>query len=107
MEIISELETGPREIYCGAIVLLEAEGLQISIPIRTGILDAEGLQLRSGGGIVLDSEPEMERLETVRSAGLRSSLNDRGRSFRAAIERKKASRQGRCALGFGGESRSR
>lgn len=68
VEIIDELEAEPRGIYCGAIVLLEAEGLRASIPIRTGVLDEAGLELRSGGGIVADSDPEAERLETLAKA---------------------------------------
>lgn len=72
VEIIDELEEGPREIYCGAIVLLAPGGVKVSIPIRTAIVDARGLRLRSGGGIVADSDPEAERLETV----------DKARAFR-------------------------
>ena len=68
VELIDEIEAEPRGIYCGAIVLLESTGLRMSIPIRTGLLDAEGLELRSGGGIVIDSEPEAERLETLAKA---------------------------------------
>jgi anthranilate/para-aminobenzoate synthase component I len=40
------------------------DGLRCSIPIRTGELDADGLTVQSGGGIVIDSDPEAERLET-------------------------------------------
>jgi para-aminobenzoate synthetase component 1 len=68
IELIDEIEAEPRGIYCGAIVLLESTGLRMSIPIRTGVLDARGLDLRSGGGIVFDSEPEAERLETLAKA---------------------------------------
>lgn len=68
IEIIDELEQEARGVYCGAIVLLEASGLRMSIPIRTGVLDAGGLELRSGGGIVIDSEPEDERRETLAKA---------------------------------------
>ena len=65
MEIIDGLEQGRREIYCGALVVLHPDGLDMSIPIRTGMLDKDGLWLRSGGGIVADSDPERERLETI------------------------------------------
>jgi para-aminobenzoate synthetase component 1 len=68
IEIIDEIEGEPRGIYCGAIVLLESTGLRASIPIRTGVLDPGGLELRSGGGIVIDSDPEAERLETLAKA---------------------------------------
>lgn len=68
VEIIDELEHEPRGIYCGAILVLEPAGLRMSIPIRTGTLDEQGLSLRSGGGIVVDSDPESERLETIAKA---------------------------------------
>jgi anthranilate/para-aminobenzoate synthase component I len=64
LEIIESLEDAPRGIYCGAIVLLEPTGMRMSIPIRTGLLDREGLHLHAGGGIVADSDPEAEREET-------------------------------------------
>lgn len=64
-ELIETLEDHVRGVYCGAVVLLEPDGLRMSIPIRTGELSAEGLQLCAGGGIVIDSEPEAERCETL------------------------------------------
>lgn len=65
VEIIDEIEQHPRGIYCGALVLLEPAGLRMSIPIRTGVLDRYGLTLCAGGGIVIDSDPEQERQETI------------------------------------------
>ena len=65
MAIIDTLEARPRGIYCGAIGVLTPSGLRLSIPIRTGVLDRAGLALQSGGGIVADSDPEAERLETL------------------------------------------
>jgi len=65
IEIIEAIEGEPRGIYCGAIVVLEPGGLRMSIPIRTGWVDEHGLSLHAGGGIVLDSDPEAERLETI------------------------------------------
>ena len=64
LEIIESLEDAPRGIYCGAIVLLEPGGVRMSIPIRTGVLDRDGLHLHAGGGITIDSDPEAEREET-------------------------------------------
>jgi anthranilate/para-aminobenzoate synthase component I len=63
-EIIDALEQRPRGLYCGAIVVLAPDGLRCSIPIRAGELDADGLTVQSGGGIVIDSDPEAERLES-------------------------------------------
>lgn len=59
-ELIEGLEERPRGLYCGAIVALTPEGLRCSIPIRTGIVDAGGLAVQSGGAIVIDSEAEAE-----------------------------------------------
>ncbi|MDC0719317.1 chorismate-binding protein [Nannocystis bainbridge] len=63
VEHIERLEQRVRGIYCGAIVALTPDGLRCSIPIRTGVADAAGLWLQSGGGIVIDSDPEAERRE--------------------------------------------
>jgi hypothetical protein len=65
VEIIEALEQAPRGIYCGAIVLLAPEGLRMSIPIRTAMADVRGLHLHAGGGIVIDSDPEAERAESI------------------------------------------
>jgi para-aminobenzoate synthetase component I len=65
IEIIDALEDDARGIYCGALVLLEPTGLRMSIAIRTATVDASGLVLPAGGGIVADSDPESERLETI------------------------------------------
>jgi anthranilate/para-aminobenzoate synthase component I len=65
VELITEIEGVAREIYCGSLFVLEPNGLRMSVAIRTGILDDCGLKIRSGGGIVIDSDPELERLETL------------------------------------------
>ena len=64
VQIIDELEQRPRGLYCGAIVVLAPDEIRCSIPIRTGELDDAGLTVQSGGGVVIDSEPEAERLES-------------------------------------------
>ncbi len=65
LEIIERLETEPRGLYCGALLLATPDELVVSIAIRTGRVDAQGLRVHGGGGIVIDSEPEAERLETL------------------------------------------
>lgn len=64
VQLIDDIEGEPRGIYCGAIAVLAPDGVRMSIPIRTGLIGVEGLSLRSGGGIVIDSDPESERVET-------------------------------------------
>ena len=65
IQLIDELEGEPRELYCGSLFVLEPRGLRFHIAIRTAIVDDAGLSVRGGGGIVMDSDPEAERLETV------------------------------------------
>jgi len=64
VQIIDELEQRSRGLYCGAIVVLAPTEIRCSIPIRTGELDDAGLTVQSGGGVVIDSDPEAERLES-------------------------------------------
>ncbi len=62
MELIAELETEPRGIYCGAIgyVLANGDGKAI-VPIRTLECHADGhVRLGVGSGIVYDSDPSAE-----------------------------------------------
>ncbi len=62
LEIISELESGPRGIYCGALGWIDADGdIELNLPIRTGLVRPDGsVRLHTGGGIVADSEWERE-----------------------------------------------
>jgi para-aminobenzoate synthetase component 1 len=69
MEVIDELEGEERGIYSGSIGYLSLDGgMDFNIVIRT-ILCVEGkAQLRVGGGIVADSDPESEYRETLDKA---------------------------------------
>ncbi len=56
--IIRELESGPREIYCGAIGIIRPGGdATFNVAIRTAwtTTDGELLHLNAGGGITADS----------------------------------------------------
>ena len=57
MRYIRELETSPRGIYCGAIGVIEPGGdFTFNLPIRTAVVDAEGLvEYGVGAGITWDS----------------------------------------------------
>jgi len=60
VEIISELESGPRSVYTGCIGYLGAGRADFNIAIRT-IAHVEGTyHIHAGGGIVADSVPERE-----------------------------------------------
>ncbi|MCP4686905.1 MAG: anthranilate synthase component I family protein, partial [Desulfobacterales bacterium] len=69
MEIISELETEPRGPYGGAVGYISFDGnMDLAITIRTALMEAGRLTVRAGAGIVADSDPESERVETVNKA---------------------------------------
>jgi anthranilate synthase component 1 len=70
MEIIAEHELSPRGPYGGAVGYVGFGGnMDLAITIRTAILRAGRLTVRAGAGIVADSQPESERIETVNKAG--------------------------------------
>jgi anthranilate synthase component 1 len=69
MEIIAELESEPRGPYGGAVGYISFNGnMDLAITIRTASVENEKLTVRAGAGIVADSDPERERIETVNKA---------------------------------------
>ncbi|WP_319408115.1 anthranilate synthase component I family protein [uncultured Desulfosarcina sp.] len=69
MEIIGELEQSPRGPYGGAVGYVSFNGnMDLAITIRTACIENGMLTVRAGAGIVADSDPETERLETVNKA---------------------------------------
>ncbi len=69
MEIIDELEQGPRGPYGGAVGYVSFSGnMDLAITIRTACVEEGRLTVRAGAGIVADSDPEKERQETVNKA---------------------------------------
>jgi para-aminobenzoate synthetase component I len=78
MEIIAELEPTRRGVYCGAIGYISAGGaMDTSIVIRTFVARGGELYFQAGGGIVADSDPELEYRETLDKArGLIETLHD-------------------------------
>ena len=69
MEIISELEEEPRGPYGGAVGYVSFNGnMDMAITIRTACVENGRLTVRAGAGIVADSDPERERMETVNKA---------------------------------------
>jgi para-aminobenzoate synthetase component 1 len=70
MEIIAELEPTRRGVYCGSIGYLSASGaMDTSIVIRTFVAAGGELYFQAGGGIVADSDPELEYRETLDKVG--------------------------------------
>ena len=84
MEIIAELEPTQRAVYCGSIGYVSATGaMDTSIVIRTYLVRDGRVYFQAGGGIVADSDPELEYGETVDKARglietLVESLGSRG-----------------------------
>ena len=80
MEIIAELEGEPRGPYCGALGWMSREGdMDLNVMIRTAALRREAggwsASIRSGGGIVADSEPQAEYEETLaKASALKAAL---------------------------------
>jgi anthranilate synthase component 1 len=69
MEIIAELESEPRGPYGGAIGYISFTGnMDLAITIRTACIQDGVLTVRAGAGIVADSDPELERQETINKA---------------------------------------
>lgn len=66
MEIIDELESTRRGIYCGSLMYLDVRGqMDSSIAIRTMIAKSGTIHCWGGGGIVRDSEWLCEYEESV------------------------------------------
>ncbi|HBZ30754.1 MAG TPA: anthranilate synthase component I [Nitrosomonas nitrosa] len=69
MEIIDELEISKRGIYAGAVGYLGFNGdMDLAIAIRTGIIKDGKLHVQAGAGIVADSVPQSEWVETQNKA---------------------------------------
>jgi len=72
MEIIDEIEPVRRGVYTGSIGYLGFDGsVNLNIGIRTAVIKDGACHFHVGGGIVADSDPEMEYQETL----------DKGRAF--------------------------
>ena len=76
MEIIDELEKSKRKMYAGSIGYFSAnQTFDTCIALRTALIKNNKFYIQSGAGIVADSVPEKEYLETVNKAkALVSSL---------------------------------
>ncbi len=69
MEIIDELEPHRRGIYAGAVGYFGADGdMDVCIALRTAVVKDGRINVQAGAGVVLDSDPEAERVETVNKA---------------------------------------
>ncbi|MFD1211873.1 aminodeoxychorismate synthase component I, partial [Arthrobacter sp. GCM10027362] len=76
MDILDELESGPRGVYSGAIGYFSPNGAaDLSVVIRTLVVDGDRLSLGVGGAITADSVPEDEWDEVrAKAFGVLSAL---------------------------------
>ena len=83
MEIIDELEPTKRGVYAGAVMYADfSNNLDSCIAIRTLVVRGNKGYIQAGGGIVADSVPENEYLETVnKSRALIRAINLAQRGF--------------------------
>ncbi len=69
MEIIDGLEPTARSVYTGAIGRIGFDGsMDLNIAIRTIVVKDGTAYFQAGGGVVADSDPEMEYRETLHKA---------------------------------------
>lgn len=69
MEIIDELEPTKRSIYTGSIGYVSFDGqMNLNIVIRTFLATGGKVCFQVGGGVVFDSKPEEEYIETLDKA---------------------------------------
>jgi anthranilate synthase component 1 len=69
MQIIGELERGPRGPYAGAVGYVGYDGsLDTCITIRTLVVRGDTVSVQAGAGIVADSDPASEYQESVNKA---------------------------------------
>lgn len=69
MQIIEDLEPGPRGPYAGAVGYLSYDGaLDTCIAIRTLVMHGQTVSVQAGAGVVADSTPEGEYQETLNKA---------------------------------------
>ena len=83
MEIIDELEPTKRGVYAGAVMYVDfSNNLDSCIAIRTLVVRGNKGYIQAGGGIVADSVPENEYMETVnKSRALIRAINLAQRGF--------------------------
>ena len=83
MEIIDEFEPTKRGIYSGAVGYISWDGnMDTAIAIRTAVIKDEKLYIQAGAGIVYDSIPDNEWVETNNKAGAMKKAAKLARSIK-------------------------
>ena len=69
-KVIAELEPHPRQIYCGSVLYISADGrMDSNIAIRTLLCQQGQIHCWGGGGIVADSQWQQEYQEVYDKVG--------------------------------------
>jgi salicylate synthetase len=66
LEAIDRLETRPRELYSGAVLLIDSkdEFFEATLCLRIVLQDSTNSWIQAGAGIIAQSNPEREFTET-------------------------------------------
>jgi para-aminobenzoate synthetase component 1 len=79
VEIISELESGPRGVYTGCIGYFHKDRIDMNLSIRTIVQQNGVYHAHAGGGIVADSDPDLEYQEMqLKMLGMLKALGAMG-----------------------------
>ena len=69
MQLLEEFEPVRRGIYAGAVGYFDSAGdMDLAIAIRTAVMTGGRAYVQAGAGVVADSVPELEELETQNKA---------------------------------------
>lgn len=75
LELLSKLEPEQRGIYAGAVGFFDGRGsMDTAIAIRSALLKDGFIHINAGAGIVYDSEPEFEYMETINKASAMTNV---------------------------------
>jgi para-aminobenzoate synthetase component I len=75
MELIKGLESGPRRLYTGSVGFISKNHMSLNIAIRTLYTVDGSMVYHVGGGIVTDSDPDNEWLETkIKGCAIKKTL---------------------------------
>lgn len=68
MEIIDELEVSRRATYAGGVGYFSENAMDSCIALRTALVKDKKIYVQAGGGVVADSDPELEYQECCNKA---------------------------------------